>query len=111
MPRKLKHWLEFSLFYAIFLLARPVPRTWLLATGRGLGVFFWRVVGFRKGIIRDNLRHAFPDRDAAWIDTTAQSFYRNLGMTLMEFLASPWRSRVCSTARERKPRAAASSRL
>jgi len=91
LARKLKHWLEFGLFYSLFLLARPIPRSWLLAAGRGLGTFAWRVVGFRRQVIRDNLAHAFPDEDFAWREKVALGFYRNLGMTVMEFMASPWR--------------------
>ncbi len=84
---------EFSAFYLLFLMARPVPRSWLLALGRSLGSFIWKVVGFRKKIVVGNLRHAFSEtHDEAWIQNTAHSFYRNLGMTLMEFLASPYRS-------------------
>jgi len=84
---------EFSAFYMLFILARPVPRSWLLALGRSLGSFIFKVVGFRKNIVLENLRHAFSgNHDEAWIQATAHSFYRNLGMTLMEFLASPFRT-------------------
>lgn len=85
---------EFTAFYLLFLMARPIPRPWLLALGRGLGSFICNVVGFRKNVVVENLRCAFSStHDEAWIQDTALSFYRNLGMTLMEFLASPFRSR------------------
>jgi len=86
-PRQL---LDFSLLYLLLLLARPLPRSWLLAVGRGLGSFVWRVVGFRRDVVLDNLRHAFGDTmDESQIRDLARRFYRNLGMTLMEFLAFP----------------------
>ena len=86
-PRQL---LDFSLLYLLFLLARPLPRGFLLAFGRGLGSFVWRVVRFRREVVLDNMRHAFgSEMDEEQIRDLARSFYRNLGMTLMEFLSFP----------------------
>jgi KDO2-lipid IV(A) lauroyltransferase len=86
-PRQL---LDYSLLYLLFLLARPLPRSFLLAAGRGLGSFVWKVVGFRRKVVLDNLRHAFSgEMDEAELRELTHAFYRNLGMTLMEFLAFP----------------------
>jgi KDO2-lipid IV(A) lauroyltransferase len=86
-PRQL---LDYSLLYFLFLLARPLPRGFLLALGRGLGSFVWRVVRFRREVVLDNMRHAFgSEMDERQIKALARSFYRNLGMTLMEFLSFP----------------------
>ena len=86
-PRQL---LDYSLLYLLFLLARPLPRGFLLAAGRGLGTFVWKVVGFRRKVVLDNLRHAFSgEMDEQELRKLAHAFYRNLGMTLMEFLAFP----------------------
>jgi KDO2-lipid IV(A) lauroyltransferase len=86
-PRQL---FDYGLLYFLFLVARPLPRGFLLATGRGLGTFVWRVVRFRRSIVLDNLRHAFGEEmNERELKTLAQSFYRNLGMTLMEFLSFP----------------------
>ena len=86
-PRQL---LDYSLLYLLFLLARPLPRGFLLAAGRGLGTFVWKVVGFRRKVVLDNLRHAFGgEMDEQELRELAHAFYRNLGMTLMEFLAFP----------------------
>lgn len=82
--------LDYALLYMLFLVARPLPRSWLLALGRGLGSFVWRVVGYRREVVLDNLRHAFGhERDEQQIRALAAAFYRNLGMTLMEFVAMP----------------------
>ncbi len=90
---KLKHRLEYGAFQLLYQLTKLLPRRALLATGRGLGTFVWKVVGFRKKVILDNLTQAFgQEKDAVWIQNTAHEFYRNLGMTLMEFLASGHRS-------------------
>ncbi len=86
-PRQL---LDYSLLYLLFLLARPLPRGFLLAIGRGLGTFVWKVVGFRRKVVLDNMHHAFGgEMDEQELRELAHAFYRNLGMTLMEFLAFP----------------------
>ena len=86
-PRQL---IDFSLLYILFLVARPLPRGFLLAFGRGLGTFVWKVIGFRRRVVLDNLRHAFGgEMDEQELRELAHAFYRNLGMTLMEFLSFP----------------------
>ncbi len=90
---KFRHRLEYGAFQLLYQLTKLLPRKALLAIGRGLGTFVWKVVGFRKKVILDNLTQAFgQEKDTVWIQNTAHEFYRNLGMTLMEFLASGHRS-------------------
>lgn len=93
MATSAKHRLEYGAFKALFLSTRLMSRPFLLWWGRQLGSFVWKVVGFRRGVILENLRQAYPDRKPEWHRRTAHEFYRNLGMTLMEFLASGHRSR------------------
>lgn len=86
-PRNL---LDFCLLFLLYQLARPLPRSWLLALGRGVGNLVWRVIGYRRAVVRENLKYAFGDTlDEAAREDLAGAFYRNLGMTLMEFLALP----------------------
>jgi len=93
MAPKLKHRLEYGAFQLLFQFTKLLPRRALLAVGRGLGTFVWKVVGFRRAVILENLTAAFgPEKDAAWLQATALDFYRNLGMTVMEFLAAGHRS-------------------
>lgn len=92
MATTVKHRVEYVVFKGLFLSTRLMPRFFLLWCGRMLGFFVGRIVGFRRGIILDNLHHAFPEKDRSWHRATAQAFYRHLGMTLMEFLASGHRS-------------------
>ncbi|PID81793.1 hypothetical protein CSB20_01135 [bacterium DOLZORAL124_64_63] len=92
MAHTFKHRLEYAAFKGLFLSTRIMPRSWLLGLGRLVGSLVWKVAGFRRAIILDNLRHAFPERDQTWRLRTAHTFYRNLGMTLMEFFASGNRS-------------------
>jgi KDO2-lipid IV(A) lauroyltransferase len=92
MAHSLKHRLEYAAFKGLFLSTRLMSRPFLLWWGRLVGSLVWKVTGFRRAVILDNLRHAFPERDHRWHLKTAHAFYRNLGMTLMEFFASGHRS-------------------
>ncbi len=90
MASRARQWLDFTLLYMLFLIARPLPRRWLLALGRGFGSLIWYVFRFRRTIVLDNLQNAFGgEQDKASIRNVAREFYRNLGMTLMEFMAMP----------------------
>lgn len=90
MASRSRQWLDFLLLFLLLQAARPLPRSWALALGRSLGDFVWRVVRFRRSIVLDNIRHAFAaERDEDGVRAIARSFYRNLGMTLMEFLKLP----------------------
>jgi Kdo2-lipid IVA lauroyltransferase/acyltransferase len=93
MSIKFKHRLEYGVFQFFFQLTKLLPRRALLKLGRGIGSFAWNKLKFRRKVIIDNLTHAFgAEKDEAWILETAHDFYRNLGMTLMEFLAAGHRS-------------------
>ena len=90
MTSRPRQWLDYSLLYLLFLLARPLPRGFLLAVGRSIGTLVWKVIGYRREVVLDNLRHAFgAEMTEDEIRQLAHRFYRNLGMTLMEFLAFP----------------------
>ncbi len=94
MASPLRKKLDFALLMMLYGLARPLPLKWLRAFGRGLGSFVWHVVRFRRSIVLENLGHAFgSQKDETEIRQLAREFYRNLGVTLMEFLAFPRFSR------------------
>ena len=42
------------------------------------GRFAYRALRIRRGVVESNLRHAFPDRDAAWIRRTAAASWAHL---------------------------------
>jgi Kdo2-lipid IVA lauroyltransferase/acyltransferase len=90
MASRFRKKLDFGLLCLLYGLARPLPLPWLRAFGRGLGSFVWHLVRFRRDVVLDNLQHAFAsEKTAVEINDLGRSFYRNLGMTLMEFLAFP----------------------
>jgi KDO2-lipid IV(A) lauroyltransferase len=89
MNRKFKHRLEYTVFKGLFHLTRLFPRPALLAIGRGLGSFMWKVVKFRRRVVLENLTAAFGDEhDAAWMEKTALEFWHHFGMMMMEFLSA-----------------------
>jgi len=88
MASRMRQRWDFLLLTGLRLLARPLPWPWLLAVGRGLGSFVWHTRLYRRHVVLDNLRGAFGgEMDEAALERLARAFYRNLGMTLMEFLA------------------------
>ncbi len=90
MTSRTRQRFDFLMLYGLFLVARPLPRRWLLALGRGLGTLTWRVIRYRRDVVLDNLRHAFgAEYNDDRLHDLAHSFYRHLGMTLMEFLVFP----------------------
>lgn len=49
--------------------------------------FAWllhRVIGYRKEVVRDNLRQAFPDKSDVWLRETERTFYRNFCDVIIE---------------------------
>lgn len=57
--------------------------------GSAVGAFGYRVLGIRRRIVEDNLRHAFPDKSDAERRAIALQTYRHLGRVGIEILISP----------------------
>lgn len=90
MTSRPRQWLDTCLLYVLFVIARPIPRRGLLALGRAVGSFAWGVTRSRRAVVMDNLTQAFGDRmSKEELRRLGREFYRNLGMTLMEFLTFP----------------------
>jgi KDO2-lipid IV(A) lauroyltransferase len=54
--------------------------------GSAFGWFLYSVIGLRKKLVMDNLRHAFPERSEEEIDRIAAGSYRNLFTAYFEIL-------------------------
>ena len=46
--------------------------------------FLYQVFGYRKAVVRQNLKNAFPDKDSAWLMTIEKDFYRHLTDLILE---------------------------
>lgn len=86
LRRRIQHRLEYSLV----LLARALDR--LLGArlsghlAAALGRFAYRPLGIRRGVVEEQLRAAFPDRDEAWHRRVARESYEHLGREGMMLL-------------------------
>ncbi len=81
--------LEFFLFQLVkwFVLALPLKSAQRL--GRILGSGAYHLLGKRRAVTFDNLRHAFPEKSAEELAAIARGAFRNYGVALMEFLWFP----------------------
>ncbi|NUN69102.1 MAG: lysophospholipid acyltransferase family protein [Bacteroidetes bacterium] len=79
--------IEFFFFRILYFTVRRFRFRTLQRAGRRFGWFMYRVVGLRKRLVLDNLRHAFPELSAAELDQLALGAYRNLFTAYLEILA------------------------
>jgi Kdo2-lipid IVA lauroyltransferase/acyltransferase len=77
-PPRLGHRVEYALTRALEGAAAMLPEGAADAFGRRLGRTTHRL-GIRRGVVEDNLRHAYPAADEAWIRATTRAAYEHLG--------------------------------
>jgi KDO2-lipid IV(A) lauroyltransferase len=85
---KTTNYLEYILVILFMGLVRLMPYSWALRLGSGLGWLVFRAWAKRRQITIHNLAKAFPDKDPAEIKAIALKVYRNIGKTLIEFIAT-----------------------
>lgn len=74
----LGHRVQYGAFRVLRWLLTALPAPVALGMGDLLGWFAAVVVRFRRGVVDENLRQAFPDRDGAWRNRVARASYRHL---------------------------------
>ncbi len=77
------------MYYLLLILFYPIaalPLRVLYVLSDVLCFFIYRVFGYRVAVVKDNLRHAFPDKDEAAIDAIAKAFYKNFCDQWIEML-------------------------
>lgn len=79
--------IEYLFFRILFFVVRRFRFLTIQRAGRKFGWFIYRVIGLRKRLVLDNLRHAFPEKTESEIDALALASYRNLFMAYFEILA------------------------
>ncbi|MEI6411511.1 MAG: hypothetical protein WCR52_19135 [Bacteroidota bacterium] len=75
----------FALLFAVQLF-RFIPFGVLYRLSNGLAFLLFRVIGYRKKVVLDNLKRVFPDKKNAEIDQIARLSYRNLTDLTLETL-------------------------
>ncbi len=86
---KISHLLEYSVFSTIAFFAQRLPLRWVRAIGGWLGKKVFSVVGYRREITLENLRHAFPEKSDAGLLEIAAATFRSIGITFFEILWTP----------------------
>lgn len=86
MGRKLKHLFEFIGVLFLLQVVRILPRRLLLAFGRVLGRFTFRVLRIRRAVTLENLEKAFPQKTAVEIIGIGKKCYEHFGMMMLEYL-------------------------
>ena len=78
-------WRYRVLSWPLLLLAR-LPLAVLYGFARGLYWLLTYVVRYRRRVVLDNLRHAFPEKSASEIQHVAQQFYWHFAQLMVEIL-------------------------
>lgn len=86
------HRAEFAAFSGVVALARALPEAAARRAGERLGRLGYSPFGIRRAQTEDNLRHAYPDRDEAWVRATAAASYAHLGRETLVTLRLAGRS-------------------
>lgn len=82
----------------IRLLSRlPFPILYLLSNF--LYLLLYRIIGYRKTVVRTNLKNAFPGKDETWLKCTEQAFYSHLCDVIVEVIKSASISRSALLSR------------
>ena len=74
----------FYIFYAIAWLVSLMPFWMLYGLSDFISFILYHVLGYRKKVVFENLKNAFPDKDERWIKQTAKKFYRSLSDIILE---------------------------
>ncbi len=72
------------LYYIILKPLSYLPFFMLYFLSDLLSFILFRIIGYRKTVVLENLKHSFPTRDEAWIQTQAKLFYKHLADLIME---------------------------
>ncbi len=95
--------MAYVLYYLVLLPLSYLPLRLLYGLSGALDTLNWHVIGYRKGVVRGNLKTAFPGYSAAEIDRLARDFYGfffdNLAESIKQFsLAEGAAVRRCRVA-------------
>lgn len=78
--------IEYFFFQLLYGFVRLFKFATVQKLGRGFGGFIYSVIGLRKKLVLDNLRHAFPEKSEQEIETIAKASYENLFTAYFEIM-------------------------
>lgn len=80
--------LAYILIYPIFWLVSILPFRLLYAFSDFLYLFIYRIFGYRKKVVQENLRLVFPEKSSEEINTITKKFYHHLCDMVVEAMKS-----------------------
>ena len=78
--------LAFLLIYPFLWIISILPFRLFYLVSDAICFLVYRIIGYRKKVVRKNLELAFPDKDKAWIDQTESRFYRHMVDLFLEMI-------------------------
>ena len=82
----MQNYIEYFFFRVLYFIVRLFSFRNVQRFGSGFGAFFFSVIGLRKKLVLDNLRHAFPEKSEEDILMIAKASFRNLFTAYFEIL-------------------------
>ncbi len=77
----------FYIYYGLCFLVSLLPMRVQYLFSDLLFVFAFYFPGYRKKLVFENIRKAFPEKSGLWVRNTARSFYRHMCDTIIETFA------------------------
>ncbi|TYB79745.1 lysophospholipid acyltransferase family protein [Bizionia myxarmorum] len=82
------HFLAYILIYPILWLVSILPFRLLYAVSDGLFVLIYHIIGYRKKVVKENLKLAFPHKSDAELNKIRKKFYHHLCDMVLESIKS-----------------------
>ena len=82
----MQHRLEYFTMLLLVLIVRLLQWPTSLKWGNFLGDFIYKILGVRRKVALDNLRHAFPEKSEQELNEIAQRAYRNFVKMTIEYI-------------------------
>jgi KDO2-lipid IV(A) lauroyltransferase len=84
--KPLLHWIEFILFQVFSTAVGLLPPPFMRSFAGRLGQIVYTVFGFRRTIVRENVRYAFPEMIESQREEIAAGSFRSVSIAFMELL-------------------------
>lgn len=101
LSRRVLDLVEYALLRAAIGFLGLFPDRWAEAAGAAIGRLAYWPLRIRRAHAEDNVRHAFPERDEAWVQRIVRASYEHLGREAVVILRLPRKSRAQIIARTR----------
>src|SRR5262245_35183999 len=85
----MQHRIEYALFLVFRSVVLLLPLSGARRVGSFLGGIAYHLLGRRREIALDNLRHAFPEKSNDELLEIARGSFRNYGIAILELLWFP----------------------